>query len=138
VLVNIANDGWLDGGYGVASRQHFAMSVLRAVEARRYLVVPRRRVSRASSTHGADHSQRQRPESRPCSRLASVPSRHHPLRPVRRLVPACLHARSGRSRALAATSSEAPRPGRVACAHVELAATSALAPWSPSHIDAPA
>jgi apolipoprotein N-acyltransferase len=38
VLVNIANDGWLDGGYGVASRQHFAMGVLRAVEARRYLV----------------------------------------------------------------------------------------------------
>ncbi|HWP65269.1 MAG TPA: apolipoprotein N-acyltransferase [Candidatus Limnocylindria bacterium] len=38
VLVNIANDGWLDGGYGVASRQHFAMAVLRAVEARRYLV----------------------------------------------------------------------------------------------------
>ena len=38
VLVNIANDGWLDGGYGVASRQHFAMAVLRAVEARRHLV----------------------------------------------------------------------------------------------------
>lgn len=38
VLVNIANDGWLDGGYGVASRQHFAMGVLRAVEARRFLV----------------------------------------------------------------------------------------------------
>jgi len=38
VLVNIANDGWLDGGYGVASRQHFAMAVFRAVEARRYLV----------------------------------------------------------------------------------------------------
>lgn len=38
LLVNIANDGWLDGGYGVASRQHFAMSVFRAVEARRFLV----------------------------------------------------------------------------------------------------
>jgi apolipoprotein N-acyltransferase len=38
LLVNIANDGWLDGGYGVASRQHFAMAVFRAVETRRYLV----------------------------------------------------------------------------------------------------
>jgi apolipoprotein N-acyltransferase len=38
VLVNVANDGWLDGGYGVASRQHFAMGVFRAVESRRYLV----------------------------------------------------------------------------------------------------
>jgi len=38
LLINIANDGWLDGGYGVASRQHFAMGVLRAVESRRYLV----------------------------------------------------------------------------------------------------
>jgi apolipoprotein N-acyltransferase len=38
VLVNIANDGWLDGGHGVASRQHFAMAVFRAVEARRYVV----------------------------------------------------------------------------------------------------
>jgi apolipoprotein N-acyltransferase len=38
VLVNIANDGWLDGGFGVASRQHFAMAIFRAVEARRYLV----------------------------------------------------------------------------------------------------
>jgi apolipoprotein N-acyltransferase len=38
VLVNIANDGWLDGGYGVASRQHFAMAVFRAVENRRPLV----------------------------------------------------------------------------------------------------
>jgi apolipoprotein N-acyltransferase len=38
LLVNIANDGWLDGGYGVASRQHFGMGVLRAVETRRYLV----------------------------------------------------------------------------------------------------
>jgi len=38
VLVNVANDGWLDGGHGVASRQHFAMAVFRAVEARRYVV----------------------------------------------------------------------------------------------------
>jgi apolipoprotein N-acyltransferase len=38
LLVNIANDGWLDGGYGTASRQHFAMAVVRAAEARRYLV----------------------------------------------------------------------------------------------------
>jgi apolipoprotein N-acyltransferase len=38
LLVNVANDGWLDGGYGVASRQHFAMAVFRAVENRRYLV----------------------------------------------------------------------------------------------------
>lgn len=38
LLVNIANDGWLDGGFGVASRQHFAMSVFRAVEAHRFLV----------------------------------------------------------------------------------------------------
>ena len=38
LLVNIANDGWLDGGYGVPSRQHFAMAVFRAVETRRYLV----------------------------------------------------------------------------------------------------
>lgn len=38
LLINIANDGWLDGGYGVASRQHFAMAVFRAVEARRFLV----------------------------------------------------------------------------------------------------
>ena len=38
LLVNIANDGWLDGGRGIASRQHFAMSVLRAVETRRYLI----------------------------------------------------------------------------------------------------
>ena len=38
VLVNVANDGWLDGGLGVGSRQHVAMATLRAVEARRYLV----------------------------------------------------------------------------------------------------
>ena len=38
LLVNVSNDGWLDGGHGVASRQHFAMSVFRAVENRRYVV----------------------------------------------------------------------------------------------------
>jgi apolipoprotein N-acyltransferase len=38
VLVNIANDGWLDGGYGFASRQHLAMAVFRAVETRRFVV----------------------------------------------------------------------------------------------------
>jgi apolipoprotein N-acyltransferase len=38
LLVNVSNDGWLDGGYGVAGRQHFAMAVLRAVESGRYLV----------------------------------------------------------------------------------------------------
>ena len=38
LLVNVSNDGWLDGGDGVASRQHFAMAVFRAVETRRYLV----------------------------------------------------------------------------------------------------
>jgi apolipoprotein N-acyltransferase len=38
LLVNVSNDGWLDGRSGVASRQHFAMSVFRAVEARRYLI----------------------------------------------------------------------------------------------------
>jgi apolipoprotein N-acyltransferase len=38
LLVNISNDGWLDGGYGAASRQHFAMAAFRAVESRRYLV----------------------------------------------------------------------------------------------------
>ncbi|MFN8543364.1 MAG: apolipoprotein N-acyltransferase [Candidatus Binatia bacterium] len=38
LLVNIANDGWLDGGTGFASRQHFAMAALRAVETRRYVV----------------------------------------------------------------------------------------------------
>jgi len=38
LLVNISNDGWLDAGHGVASRQHFAMAVFRAVETRRYLV----------------------------------------------------------------------------------------------------
>src|SRR5437870_103764 len=38
LLVNVSNDGWLDGGSGVASRQHFAMAAFRAVETRRYLV----------------------------------------------------------------------------------------------------
>ena len=38
LLVTIANDGWMDGGYGIASRQAFAMSAFRAVETRRYLV----------------------------------------------------------------------------------------------------
>jgi len=38
VLVNVSNDGWLDAGYGSASRQHFAMALFRAVETRRYLV----------------------------------------------------------------------------------------------------
>ncbi len=37
VLVTIANDGWLDDGSGVGSRQHFAMAVVRAVETRRWL-----------------------------------------------------------------------------------------------------
>lgn len=38
VLVNLANDGWLDFGPGVGSRQHAAMTKLRAVESRRWLV----------------------------------------------------------------------------------------------------
>lgn len=38
LLVNIANDGWLDAGYEFAGRQHLAMAVFRAVESRRYLV----------------------------------------------------------------------------------------------------
>lgn len=38
MLVNVSNDGWLDGGSGAASRQHLAMSVVRAIETRRYLV----------------------------------------------------------------------------------------------------
>ena len=38
LLVNVSNDGWLDAGSGIASRQHFAMSIFRAVETRRYLV----------------------------------------------------------------------------------------------------
>jgi apolipoprotein N-acyltransferase len=38
LLVNLANDAWLDPGDGAALRQHFSMSVFRAVEARRFLV----------------------------------------------------------------------------------------------------
>src|SRR6185436_18227813 len=38
LLVNIANDGWLDGGHAFAGRQHLAMAVFRAVENRRYVV----------------------------------------------------------------------------------------------------
>jgi apolipoprotein N-acyltransferase len=38
LLVNVSNDGWLDAGSGVATKQHFAMGILRAVETRRYLV----------------------------------------------------------------------------------------------------
>jgi apolipoprotein N-acyltransferase len=38
LLVNIANDGWLDGGFGVAGGQHLAMAVFRAVETRRFVV----------------------------------------------------------------------------------------------------
>ena len=38
LLVNLSNDSWLDRGDGVAPRQHFSMSVFRAVETRRYLV----------------------------------------------------------------------------------------------------
>jgi apolipoprotein N-acyltransferase len=38
VLVNVANDAWLDPGDGAAPRQHFAMAAFRAVETRRFLV----------------------------------------------------------------------------------------------------
>jgi apolipoprotein N-acyltransferase len=38
LLISVSNDGWLDPGNGVASRQHFAMATFRAVETRRYLV----------------------------------------------------------------------------------------------------
>lgn len=38
VLLNLSNDAWMDAGDGAAPRQHFAMSVLRAVEMRRALV----------------------------------------------------------------------------------------------------
>jgi apolipoprotein N-acyltransferase len=38
VLVNVSNDGWLDPGHGVATWQHLAMAVVRAVETRRYVV----------------------------------------------------------------------------------------------------
>jgi apolipoprotein N-acyltransferase len=37
LLVNVSNDGWLDPATGVASRQHAAMAVFRAVETRRWL-----------------------------------------------------------------------------------------------------
>lgn len=37
-LVTIANDAWLDAGDGAAPWQHFAATVFRAVETRRYLV----------------------------------------------------------------------------------------------------
>jgi apolipoprotein N-acyltransferase len=38
LLVNIANDGWLDGGYQFAGKQHLAMATFRAVETRRFVV----------------------------------------------------------------------------------------------------
>jgi len=38
LLVNIANDAWLDPGDGMALRQHFSMAVFAAVETRRFLV----------------------------------------------------------------------------------------------------
>lgn len=38
LLINIANDGWLDRGYHAAAAQHLAMAVFRAVETRRFLV----------------------------------------------------------------------------------------------------
>jgi apolipoprotein N-acyltransferase len=38
MLVNIANDGWLDAGGNVAAPQHLAMAVFRAVETGRYVV----------------------------------------------------------------------------------------------------
>jgi apolipoprotein N-acyltransferase len=38
LLVNIANDGWLDGGHEFAGRQHLAMAAFRAVENHRYVV----------------------------------------------------------------------------------------------------
>jgi apolipoprotein N-acyltransferase len=38
VLVNVANDGWLDPEHGVAGRQLFTMATFRAVETRRWLV----------------------------------------------------------------------------------------------------
>jgi len=37
LLVNVSNDGWLDPATGIASRQHAAMAVFRAVETRRWL-----------------------------------------------------------------------------------------------------
>jgi apolipoprotein N-acyltransferase len=38
VLVNLANDAWLDGGDDSARQQHFSMTVFRAIETRRFLV----------------------------------------------------------------------------------------------------
>ena len=38
LLVNIANDGWLDAGSEFVGQQHLAMAIFRAVETRRYLV----------------------------------------------------------------------------------------------------
>jgi len=38
VLVNLANDSWLDAGDGAALDQHFSMAVFRAIETRRDLV----------------------------------------------------------------------------------------------------
>jgi apolipoprotein N-acyltransferase len=38
VLVNLANDAWLDGGDDAARQQHFSMTVFRAIETRRFLV----------------------------------------------------------------------------------------------------
>jgi apolipoprotein N-acyltransferase len=38
VLVNVANDGWLDVSHLGATEQHLAIAVFRAVETRRYLV----------------------------------------------------------------------------------------------------
>jgi apolipoprotein N-acyltransferase len=38
LLVNVANDGWLDPEAGMASRRLFAMAAFRAVETRRYLI----------------------------------------------------------------------------------------------------
>jgi apolipoprotein N-acyltransferase len=38
VLVNLSNDSWLDAAGGAASRQHFSMTIFRAIESRRFLV----------------------------------------------------------------------------------------------------
>src|SRR5262249_34798344 len=37
LLINVSNDGWVDGGYGTAAPQHLAMAIFRAVETHRYL-----------------------------------------------------------------------------------------------------
>ena len=37
LLVNVSNDGWVDGGHGTAAPQHLAMAIFRAVETHRYL-----------------------------------------------------------------------------------------------------